>query len=45
MLNAPEPAKPEGVADEVWAQMLAASPVEARRLIRSGAFTAPKSGL
>ena len=45
MLNAPEPAKPEGVADEVWAQMLAASPVEARRLIRSGDFTAPTSGL
>ena len=45
MLNTPEPAKPEGVADEVWAQMLAASPVEARRLIRSGAFTAPTSGL
>ena len=45
MLNAPVPAKPDGVADEVWAQMLAASPVEARRLIRSGAFTAPTSGL
>ena len=45
MIDVPEPAKPEGVADEVWAQMLAASPVEARRLIRSGDFTAPTSGL
>ena len=45
MTNTPQPAKPVGVADEVWAQMLAASPVEARRLIRSGAFTAPTSGL
>lgn len=39
------PAKPEGIADDVWAQMLDASPVEARRLIRTGAFTAPTSGL
>ena len=30
------PVKPEGVADDVWAQMLSASPVEARHLIRSG---------
>lgn len=45
MPNTPAPAKPEGVADDVWAKMLDATPVEARRLIRSGAFTAPTSGL
>lgn len=39
------PAKPEGIADDVWSQMLAASPAEARRLIRAGKFTAPTSGL
>ena len=45
MTNTPAPAKPEGVADDVWAQMLAASPAEARRIIRTGAFAAPTSGL
>ena len=45
MIENAVPVKPEGVSDEVWAQMLEASPVEARHLIRSGAFTAPTSGL
>ncbi|MEG1435789.1 MAG: putative hydro-lyase, partial [Gordonibacter sp.] len=45
MLNTPVPAKPEGIADDVWANMLDASPAEARRLIRTGAFTVPTSGL
>lgn len=45
MLNTPVPAKPEGIAADVWANMLDASPTEARRLIRTGAFTAPTSGL
>ena len=45
MMDAQVPVKPEGVADDVWAQMLSASPVEARHLIRSGEFTAPTSGL
>ena len=45
MLNTPVPTKPESVADEVWTQMLSASPVEARRLIRAGHFAAPTSGL
>ena len=44
-MDAQVPVKPEGVADDVWAQMLSASPVEARHLIRWGAFTAPTSGL
>ena len=44
-MDAQVPVKPEGVADDVWAQMLSASPVEARHLIRSGEFTAPTSGL
>ena len=45
MIENAVPVKPEGVSDGVWAQMLSASPVEARHLIRSGAFTAPTSGL
>lgn len=40
-----KPSKPEGVDEAVWEQMLKASPLEARHLIRSGAFTAPTSGL
>lgn len=38
-------AKPEGVSADVWERMLSATPVEARRLIRSGAYNAPTSGL
>lgn len=38
-------AKPEGVSADVWQRMLSATPVEARRLIRSGAYDAPTSGL
>ncbi|BDE97688.1 putative hydro-lyase [Raoultibacter timonensis] len=38
-------AKPEGVSADVWERMLSATPVEARRLIRSGAYDAPTSGL
>ena len=38
-------AKPEGVSTDVWERMLSATPVEARRLIRSGAYDAPTSGL
>lgn len=45
MVDALGAVKPAGVSDEVWGRMLGASPVEARRLIRSGAFTAPTSGL
>ena len=41
----PVVAKPAGVDDAIWQQMLAASPVEARRIIRTGAFAAPTSGL
>lgn len=37
--------RPEGVDAEVWEQMLAASPQEARHLIRDGAYRAPTSGL
>ena len=44
-IETPVPAKPEGVDDAVWEKMLGASPVEARHLIRSGAFAAPTSGL
>ena len=40
-----QPVKPEGVGPEVWKAMLTATPVEARRLIRAGTFTAPTSGL
>lgn len=39
------PAKPEGVDDAVWQQMLTATPLEARKLIRKGKFAAPTSGL
>lgn len=45
MPNIPLPTKPEGVADDVWTQMLTASPQQARHLIREGGFTAPTSGL
>lgn len=38
-------AKPEGVSADVWERMLSATPAEARRLIRSGAYDAPTSGL
>lgn len=38
-------AKPEGVSADVWERMLSATPVEARHLIRSGAYDAPTSGL
>ena len=37
--------KPEGVDQDVWERMLAASPVEARKIIRKGEFAAPTSGL
>lgn len=37
--------KPEGVPGDTWMRMLEASPLEARHLIRSGAFAAPTSGL
>lgn len=40
-----QPVKPEGVSPEVWKAMLAATPAEARRLIRAGKFAAPTSGL
>lgn len=40
-----QPAKPEGVDEAVWSQMLEATPLEARKLIRSGAYSAPTSGL
>ncbi|MEG0323321.1 MAG: DUF1445 domain-containing protein, partial [Raoultibacter sp.] len=39
------PTIPSGVDGELWKQMLAATPVEARHRIRSGEFTAPTSGL
>lgn len=39
------PAKPEGVDEALWERMLAATPVEARRIIRAGEFEAPTSGL
>lgn len=44
-IEMPAPAKPEGVDPQVWEQMLAATPAEARQLIRTGAFAAPTSGL
>lgn len=44
-MNIPVAAKPEGVDENVWKQMLAATPQEARHLIRSGQFAAPTSGL
>lgn len=37
--------KPEGVDPVIWEQMLSATPLQARKLIRSGAFEAPTSGL
>ena len=39
------PAKPAGVDDEVWRQMLTATPAQARQLVRTGAYAAPTSGL
>ena len=44
-IEMPVPAKPEGVDDAVWEQMLHATPAEARHLIREGKFAAPTSGL
>lgn len=41
----PAVAKPANVDQKVWEHMLTASPVEARRIIRSGAYSAPTSGL
>ncbi len=38
-------ARPENVSPETWEKALGASPVELRRLIRTGAYTAPTSGL
>lgn len=38
-------ARPENVSPETWERALGASPVELRRLIRTGAYTAPTSGL
>lgn len=38
-------AKPEGVNDAIWEQMLTATPREARRIIRAGRYAAPTSGL
>ena len=40
-----QPTRPEGVSEQVWQQMLTATPQEARALIRSGAYNAPTSGL
>lgn len=37
--------KPAAVADDVWAEMLSATPAEARRIIRAGRYDAPTSGL
>lgn len=39
------PAKPQGVDEAVWQQMLTATPLEARKLIREGKYSAPTSGL
>jgi len=39
------PAMPSGTDPAVWEQLLQATPLQARRLIRSGAYTAPTSGL
>lgn len=38
-------AKPAGVDAGVWERLLAATPAEARRIIRTGAYAAPTSGL
>lgn len=45
MMDTPIPAKPEHVSDATWDRMLAASPQEARHIIRQGAFASPTSGL
>lgn len=39
------PTKPEGVDPVLWEELLNASPVEERHLVREGRFTAPTSGL
>ena len=39
------PAKPEGVDEALWERMLTATPAEVRRIIRTGEFEAPTSGL
>ncbi len=44
MMDAQVPVKPEGVADDVWAQMLSASPVEARQRVSWGEFAAAARG-
>lgn len=41
----PQPAKPTGVSEEVWTQMLEATPAKARHIIREGRYNAPTSGL
>lgn len=40
-----KPAKPKAVSEDVWQQMLSATPLKARKLIRTGKFSAPTSGL
>ena len=41
----PTVAKPANVDESVWQRMLAATPAQARHIIRSGAYDAPTSGL
>ena len=41
----PTVAKPANVDEAVWQRMLAATPAQARHIIRSGAYDAPTSGL
>lgn len=41
----PQPTKPTGVPEEVWTQMLEATPAKARHIIREGRYNAPTSGL
>ena len=41
----PTVAKPASVDEAVWQRMLAATPAQARHIIRSGAYDAPTSGL
>ena len=41
----PTVAKPANVDETVWQNMLTATPEQARRIIRSGAYDAPTSGL
>ena len=40
-----QPTKPTNVDPSVWSQLLDATPVQARHLIREGAYHAPTSGL